>query len=87
MNYQERELLIKKILYQSCNRGCKETDIIIGRFAKKNVQNMDDEELISFLNILHLPDADIYDWYTKKKPLPKNQESKMMLQILNFDPK
>lgn len=86
MNYQERELLIKKILYQSCNRGCKETDIIIGGFAKKHVNNMNDDDLMSFLEIIHLPDADIYDWYTKKKSVPEEKISKLLLEILQFSP-
>ncbi len=86
MNYQEKELLVKKILYQSCNRGCKETDIIIGGFAKKYVNNMSDDDLMRFLEIIRLPDADIYDWYTKKKPVPKEKASKLLLEILQFSP-
>lgn len=84
MNNKERKLLIKKLLYQSCNRGCKETNLLIGLFARNNIHNMNDEDLLSFLDILHVSDADIYDWYTKKKPLPKDKESDLMLRFLNF---
>lgn len=85
MNNQNRELFIKKLLYKSCNRGCKETDLIIGQFAKQNIDKMSENELYKFEQILHLPDADIYDWYTKKKPLPSEYYSKLMTQILNFE--
>jgi succinate dehydrogenase flavin-adding protein (antitoxin of CptAB toxin-antitoxin module) len=86
MNIKNREQLIKKLLYQSSNRGCKETDIIIGQFAKLNLAKMDDNELKVFEDILQMNDADIYDWYTKKIMLPAEKSSSIMLQILDFDP-
>lgn len=86
MNIKNREQLLKKLLYQSCNRGCKETDLIIGQFAKSNLDKMNNSDLTTFEEILQMNDADIYDWYTKKKPLPEEKSSKLMLQILDFEP-
>jgi len=86
MNIENKEQLLKKLLYQSCNRGCKETDLIIGQFAKLNLKKMNDVELKTFEEILHMNDADIYDWYTKKKPVPEDKSSALMLQILDFEP-
>lgn len=86
MNIKNRKELLKKLLYQSCNRGCKETDLIIGQFAKLNLDKMDDDELKTFEDILQMNDADIYDWYTKKTSLPEDKSSKLMLQILDFEP-
>lgn len=86
MNIRNREELLKKLLYQSCNRGCKETDLIIGQFAKSNLNKMDTHELKNFEEILQINDADIYDWYTRKTPLPKDKASKLMLKILDFEP-
>jgi antitoxin CptB len=84
MNHQKRDLFIKKLLYQSCNRGCKENDIIIGGFARHNLTNMTDDELNEFAAILELPDVDIYDWYTGKKPIPKNKNTELMQKIVKF---
>ena len=86
MTIQKREQMIKKLLYQSCNRGCKETDIIIGEFAKENLDKMTDNEINLFSNILQLEDADIYYWYTKKKILPKEEINSVIIQLLNFKP-
>jgi antitoxin CptB len=86
MAIQKREQMIKKLLYQSCNRGCKETDLIIGEFAKENLYKMTDEEINLFSEILQLSDADIYDWYTKKKTLPKDISNSVIIQLLNFIP-
>lgn len=86
MNIKNRGQFIKKLLYQSCNRGCKETDLIIGQFAKQNIEKMTDDELQIFEHILQQNDADLYDWYVKKKPVPEENLSTVMTQILKFDP-
>jgi antitoxin CptB len=86
MNIKNRDQFIKKLLYQSCNRGCKETDLIIGQFAKKNIEKMTNNELKIFEHILEQNDADLYDWYVKKKPVPEENLSTIMTKILNFDP-
>lgn len=82
----KREQMIKKLLYQSCNRGCKETDLIIGEFARNNLDKMTNQELENFSNILQLSDADIYDWYTHKKPTPNEINTPLMQKLLNFIP-
>jgi len=86
MVFLKREQTIKKLLYRSCNRGCKATDLIIGRFAKENLDKMTDEELNVFSELLELSDADIYDWYIKKKPLPGEKSNSVITQLLNFIP-
>jgi antitoxin CptB len=86
MTFHKREQTIKKLLYQSCHRGCKETDLIIGEFAKKNLHKMTEEEIHAFAELLQVPDTDIYDWYTKKKPLPKEKFNPVVDKLLNFIP-
>ena len=86
MNIKNRDQFIKKLLYQSNNRGWKETDLIIGQFAKQNIGKMTDNELQIFEHILQQNDADLYDWYVKKKPVPEENLSTVMTQILKFDP-
>lgn len=86
MAIQKRNQIIKKLLYLSCHRGCKETDLIIGEFAKENLDSMSDEEILFFSDLLQLPDVDIYDWYTGKKPLPKDKTNPVIVKLLNFIP-
>lgn len=85
MNNDQRQNFEKKLLYKSCYRGSKETDLIIGQFAKKNISKMSNKELEDFNNFLELPDGDIYDWYTQKKPIPDELKSDILLKLMNFD--
>lgn len=86
MIIKNRDQMIKKLLYQSCNRGCKETDLIIGLFARENLEKMNDNDLLTFEKILQQNDADLYDWYVGKKPIPKEISSSIMTKIMNFVP-
>ena len=63
---QEREQLIKKLIYQSDKRGCKETDIILGNFSAKHLHNMDNQELQNYKHFLSQIDSDIWDWVNDK---------------------
>ena len=40
-----KEILIKQLLYRSKHRGCKETDILLGKFAEEKITNFSDEKL------------------------------------------
>lgn len=86
MDSEKREKLIKKILYKSSYRGCKETDLIIGSYAQKHANNMADEELLRFAEILEFPDTDFYDWYTGKKEIPNDKNSAILQKLMKFSP-
>lgn len=56
----DRNLLIKQLIYQSNHRGCKETDYILGDFAKKHCEKMTDFELNLYSKLLNEDDWEIY---------------------------
>ncbi len=67
------EILRKQILYRSTHRGCKETDFLIGEFAKVNLNNIVDLELFS--RFLEEDDLEIYDWILAKYQEPDHYKS------------
>jgi antitoxin CptB len=68
---EDRQNRIKKLLYRSWYRGCKETDQIIGNYAKAHIENFSDAELDELEEILAQNDNDLYDWISNKKPTPE----------------
>lgn len=76
-----REVFIKKLIYQSNNRGCKETDMILGNFSKMHLAQMSDEELKDYAHLLDQTDADIWDWFNRST-IPKEASlQKIMKRI------
>ena len=60
------EIYLKKLLFKASHRGTKEMDIILGNFAKKNLESMDIDNLKLFEEILEIPDPDLYKWFTSE---------------------
>lgn len=78
------EVLRKKLLYKSWNRGCKETDIILGEFAKNQIENLSESELLSFEVILQHSDHLIYDAAVGKAPVPPEFDPQLFQKIVEF---
>lgn len=68
----EKSLLLKQLFYRSTHRGCKETDFLIGEFAKVKLSEIANLEL--FGNFLEEDDLKIYDWILEKEITPKPYE-------------
>ncbi len=80
------EKRIKRLHYLSWYRGCKETDKILGGFARAHLEELKPAELDEFERILGEDDSDLFDWMTGKRPMPEHyQQSPLMQRILAFD--
>lgn len=77
----ERDILIKKILYQSSHRGCKETDTLLGEFAAREIHHFTDTELGLFDQFLQENDWDIYSWLINATPLPKIYQTHLIERL------
>lgn len=63
-------LLIKKLIYRSVHRGCKETDILLGQFALSQIKNLDSKEIKTYQNFIEEDDLAIYNWVLGKEEIP-----------------
>ena len=77
-------LFIKKLLYRSKNRGCKETDLLLGRFAENHLAQMCWAELDQYATILDQTDADIVSWIMGHTEVPNHLRSSMMNKLLQI---
>lgn len=57
---------VKRLRYRSWHRGCKETDIILGRFADGGLSTLPPAMLDLYEQLLDENDADIWDWIIGK---------------------
>ena len=65
-----KDLLIKQLLYRSAYRGCKETDILLGKFIVGKISEFGDEKLQLYQKFIQEDDALIYDWILNKSDAP-----------------
>lgn len=78
-----KETLIKQLLYRSNHRGCKETDILLGKYFNQKHQKLNDEELEIYRKFLEEDDVFIYDWITNKADAPGEYEG-LVREIKGF---
>lgn len=78
------DYLKKKLFYQSNHRGCKETDLLFGKFAALYLDRMSEEDLLNYEIILNQTDADIVSWVMGHSPAPENLQNTVMTKLLNL---
>ncbi len=81
------DVLRRKLRYRSINRGCKETDILIGNFAIHHLNAIADDKLTSYAKILEENDADLYNILLEKQPIPNHLDKDLIRQIIQFHQK
>jgi antitoxin CptB len=68
----------KRILYRATHRGTHETDILFGDFLAPRLAAMDDAALTSVESLIDLPDADLADWLSGRKPIPAEHDHPLL---------
>ena len=76
----------KRLVYRSNYRGFKEADLILGGYAKANVDTMTDAEVFSFEDLLNEKDHDIYGWIMQTLPVPAIYDTPLLERLRAFDP-
>ncbi len=76
--------LKKKIIYRSNYRGTKEMDKLLGKFTKKNIDDLDYSELVDLEKLLNIDDTNLYNYYTGAKTDFEIEDNKVNLLFKNF---
>jgi len=84
MMTETKEIRLKRLYYRSANRGWKETDLLIGTFAARNLSLLTDQEIDDFDALLDESDPDIFGWITGKQEIPEKFDTSVMEKLRNF---
>jgi len=76
----------KRLVYRSNYRGFREADMILGGFAKANIDTLTDEEVLMFEELLEANDHDIYAWIKQSSPVPANHDTPLLKRLRAFKP-
>ena len=75
-----KEIIIRKIIYRSTHRGSKEMDLLLGKFVKKIIKSLNYSNLKELDEILKIEDEILSQWFFNKKDsqlIPNNKISQM----------
>ena len=76
----------KRLIYRSNYRGFKEADLILGGYAKANIDTMTDDEVLMFEALLEAKDHDIYGWIMETLPVPEVFDTPLLKRLRAFNP-
>ncbi|MGB0572122.1 MAG: succinate dehydrogenase assembly factor 2 [Alphaproteobacteria bacterium] len=81
---ETREDRIKRLIYRSIYTGTRETDLLIGNFAKRNLDSLNDELLDEYEALIDNSDPDLYMWISRRKPVPDAWNGEIIKRLQNF---
>ena len=74
----------KRLLYRSIYRGNKENDILLGQFARAEIETFDAAELDDYERLLGRSDNEIFDWVSGQAPVPPDADSGVLRRLMAF---
>lgn len=77
----------KRLLYRANYRGFKEADLILGGFLKTYIDDLSDEELKQFEDLMSAKDHDIYEWISGRAPVPDVHDTPLFQRLKDYRPK
>jgi antitoxin CptB len=60
----------RKLLFRATHRGTHETDLLVGGYVASRIDRLTETEMDALEKLLELPDPDLADWLTGRRPLP-----------------
>ena len=75
----------KQLLFRSHHCGMKENDILLGRFADRYIQKLNDQQLDDLEVLMKQNDIDIMNWVIGKTAVPEKFNTELILLIQSFN--
>lgn len=72
----------RRMLFRALHRGTKECDLIIGGFVRRNIAAFSEPELAELERILEMPDVDLTDWFTGRRPVPDEARGPLLDRLM-----
>lgn len=74
----------RRARFRCWHRGTKELDLLMGPFVDRFLAELTSAQLEQLEHLLTMPDLDLYNWITKRAPVPAEVNCDTLNMILNF---
>lgn len=71
------------MLFRALHRGTKECDLMLGGFVRRHIAGFSEAELAELDRILEMPDVDLTDWFTGRRPVPEEARGPLLDRIMS----
>ena len=74
----------KRLMFRSWHRGTREMDLLLGRFAERNLPTFSARQVELYEALLEYGDNDLYGWMTGRENPPAALDHDVMNLLVNF---
>ena len=74
----------RKLRFRAWRRGFREMDLLMGSFADRHIEALDEIALDEFERLLATPDWEVYAWIVGRKPVPANHAGPVLDRLIAF---
>lgn len=71
----------RRLLFRALHRGTRECDLMLGGFVRRHIASLDAAALEELEAILEMPDVDLADWLSGRRPIPPEARGPLLLRI------
>ena len=75
----------KRLLFRSRHMGMRETDILLGAFARESLASLDDGLLDEYEALLDEADADLLKWILQRERAPERIPARILNLVIQFN--
>ena len=84
MSSGEHDPRRKRALFRAWHRGTREMDLVMGRFADREIWNLSERDLAEFERLLDLPEADVFGWVSGQLSPPAGIDPGLLARLGEF---
>lgn len=81
---ESRENRIRRLIYRSSYTGTKETDKLLGQFAREVLPVLNEGELDLYEEVLDYGDPAIWSWVSKQSTVPANIDNAVLTRLIDW---
>ena len=74
----------KRARFRAWHRGMREMDLIMGRFADREMATLTDAELDEFEELMELPDPQVFAWIAEQEMPPASHDTPLLKRLRGF---
>lgn len=68
-------------MFRATHRGTHENDLLIGGYVAARLDALTEPDMAALEELMELPDADLADWLTGRRPIPAAVDSPLLRAI------
>ena len=78
MTTRMTEIRRRRLLFRATHRGTHETDLLVGGYVEARLGSLTEADMDALEEVMELPDTDLADWLTGRRPIPPEADSPML---------